>query len=143
MSEGEMKVTTTCPNMKTFLSDHANLYPGISACPLVKYIYVQSDQAFITDLYNLIEPELVGLTDTRHAKTLELAQKEVLIVIGLTLFERFKKIQQKVDEAEQTYKILNLSLLKALRTSFDLAADRKKGERDLELFCQELELEVD
>ena len=113
----------------------------ISACPLVKYIYVQCDQDFITDLYNLIEPELVGLTDTRHAKTLELAQKEILIVIGLTLFERFKKIQQKMDEAEQTYKILNLSLVKTLRTSFDLTADKKRGERNLELLCQELELE--
>ena len=141
MSEGEMTVKTTCPNMKTFLSDHANLYPGISACPLVKYIYVQSDQAFLTDFYNLIEHELIGLTDTRHAKTLELAQKEILIVIGLTLFERFKKIQQKVDEAEQTYKILHLTLLKTLRTSFDLTADKKRGDRDMELLCQELELE--
>merc|ERR1712079_827554 len=130
MSEGEMKMTTNCPNMKTFLSDHADLYPGISACPLVKYIYVKSDQEFLTDLYNLIEPELCVLTDTRHAKTLELAQKEVLIVIGLTLFERFRKIQQKVEEAEQTYKILNLSLLKALRTSFDLTAEKKRGDRD-------------
>ena len=112
MSEGELKVKVSPggPSQK-LMEDYVNLCPGISACPLVKYIYVKPDKGFIGDLYSLIEPELCGLSDTRHAKTLEQAQKEVLIVIGLTLFERFRKIQQKLEEAEQNYNLLNFTLL--------------------------------
>jgi hypothetical protein len=37
-----------------------------------------------------------GLKQERHAKTIEKAQKEVLICIGITLFERFQRIEQKI-----------------------------------------------
>ena len=142
MSEGELRVKPSYSCQRSKLMDsHAGLYSAISACPLVKYVYVQCSRELLTDLYNLIEPELSGLTDTRHAKTMELAQKEVLTVIGLTLFERFRKIQQKLEEAEQNYNLLNLTLLQTLRTSFDLAADTKRGDRHFELLCQELEME--
>ena len=40
-------------------------------------------------LFTLAEPELSGLRQERHAKTIEIAQKEVLTCIGLALFDRF------------------------------------------------------
>jgi len=69
----------------------------------------------------------------------EIAQKEVLTCIGLALFDRFQRIQQKLREAEQTCDLLYLTLLKTLRMSMDLAAEKKRGIGDLEMFCEELE----
>ena len=54
---------------------------------------------------------------------------------------RFARIQLKLQEAEHTCDLLFLTLLKTLRTSLDLAADRKRGVSDIELLCRELERE--
>ena len=102
---------------------------------------MKCDQNFIGQLFRLAEPELSGLRQERHAKTIEIAQKEVLTCIGLALFDRFQRIQQKLKEAEQTCDLLFLTLLKTLRMSLDLAAEKKRGIGDLELLCEELEKE--
>ena len=118
-----------------------NLYSGISACsgPCDQHVHVRCDQDYIGQLFRLAEPELSGLRQERHAKTIEIAQKEVLTCIGLALFERFQKIQQKLKEAELTCDLLFLTLLKTLRRSLDMAAEKKRGLGDLELLCEELE----
>ena len=38
----------------------------------------------------MAEPELSGLKQERHAKTIEIAQKEVLTCIGICLYDRYK-----------------------------------------------------
>ena len=119
----------------------ANLYCGISACTADLHVHVKCDPNFIGQLFRLAEPELSGLRQERHAKTIEIAQKEVLTCIGLALFDRFQRIQQKLREAEQTCDLLFLTLLKTLRRSLDLAAEKKRGIGDLELLCEELEKE--
>ena len=118
-----------------------NLYCGISACTADLHVHVDCDPTFIGQLFRLAEPELSGLRQERHAKTIEIAQKEVLTCIGLALFDRFQRIQQKLKEAEQTCDLLFLTLLKTLRMSLDLAAEKKRGIGDLELLCEELEKE--
>merc|ERR1719187_1681249 len=119
----------------------ANLYCGISACTTDCHIHVKCDQAFIKQLFTLAEPELSGLRQERHAKTIEIAQKEVLTCIGLALFERFQRIQQKLREGEQTCDLLFLTVIKTLRRSLDMAAEKKRGVGDLELLCQEIDRE--
>ena len=119
----------------------SNLYCGISACTTDLHVHVKCDVNFISQLFRLAEPELSGLRQERHAKTIEIAQKEVLTCIGLALFDRFQRIQQKLREAEQTCDLLFLTLLKTLRMSLDLAAEKKRGIGDLELLCEELEKE--
>lgn len=54
---------------------------------------------------------------------------------------RFQRIQQKLREGEQTCDLLFSTLLKTLRRSLDMAAERKRGVGDLELLCAELERE--
>jgi len=126
----------------TYNSDGTtNLYYGISACTEDLHVHVKCDPNFIAKLFRLAEPELSNLKQERHAKTIEIAQKEVLTCIGLALFKRFQKIEQKLKEAEHTCDLLFLTLLKTLRMSLDLAAERKRGIGDLELLCEELEKE--
>jgi len=118
-----------------------NLYSGISACTVDLHVHVKCDPHFIAQLFTLAEPELSGLRQERHAKTIEIAQKEVLTCIGLALFERFQRIQQKLREGEQTCDLLFLTVLKTLRRSMDMAAEKKRGVGDLELLCQEIDRE--
>ena len=100
---------------------------------------MECDAQFISQLFTIAEPELSGLRQERHAKTIEIAQKEVLICIGLALFERFQRIQQKIKEGEQTCDLLLLVCLKTLRRSLDMAAEVKRGAADIERLCLELE----
>jgi len=118
-----------------------NLYSGISACTADLHVHVKCDPQFIAQLFTLAEPELSGLRQERHAKTIEIAQKEVLTCIGLALFERFQRIQQKLREGEQTCDLLFLTVIKTLRRSLDMAAEKKRGVGDLELLCQEIDRE--
>eukprot|EP00088_Acartia_fossae_P012635 TRINITY_DN16532_c0_g1_i1.p1 TRINITY_DN16532_c0_g1~~TRINITY_DN16532_c0_g1_i1.p1 ORF type:complete len:393 (-),score=109.19 TRINITY_DN16532_c0_g1_i1:456-1634(-) len=117
-----------------------NLFSGISACSKDGHVHLECDPSFISQLLVLAEPELSGLKQERHAKTVEIAQKEVLICIGITLYERFQAIHQRLREGEQICDLLCLAALKSLRKSLDLAAERKRGVSDLELLCQEIEL---
>jgi len=117
-----------------------NLYSGISACNKESHVHVRCDPKFISQLFTLAEPELSGLNQERHVKTIEIAQKEVLICIGIALFERFQRIQQKIKEGEFTCDLLLLVCLKSLRRSVDMAAERKRA-ADIDLLCQELELD--
>jgi len=116
-----------------------NLFSGISACTKDGHVHVQCDPNYISQLLVLAEPELSGLKQERHAKTIEIAQKEVLICIGITLFLRFQRIHNKLREGEQTCDLLCLVALRSLRKSMDIAAERKRGVTDLELLCQEIE----
>merc|ERR1719295_1094240 len=116
-----------------------NLFPGISICNKNNHVHVECDSMFISQLLVLAEPELSGLKQERHAKTIEIAQKEVLICIGLTLYHRFQNILQKLREGEQTCDLLCLVVLRSLRKSLDITAERKRGVTDLELLCQEIE----
>ena len=118
-----------------------NMYNGIYACSADLHVHVKCDHDFIEQLFWLAEPEFTGVKQERHAKTIQLAQKEVLTCIGVALFERFERIQQKLKEREQTCDLLFLTLIKTLRTSLDMAAEKKRGVGDLELLCQEIEME--
>ena len=116
-------------------------YCGISACIEDQHVHVKCDPSYINYLFTLAEPELNGAKQEKHAKTIELAKKEVLTCIGVALFDRFAKMQLKMQETEYTCDLLFLTLLKTLRTSLDMAADNKRGISDIELFCNNLEIE--
>ena len=93
------------------LDGSLNLYGGISVCTTDKHVHVKCDPTFIGQLFVLLEPELNNIKEERHAKNIEKAQKEVLICIALTLFQRFERIQQKLLEAEKTRDLLFLSII--------------------------------
>lgn len=117
-----------------------NLYVGMSVCE-DSHVHVRACTGFIAELFKLVEVDLTGLATERHAKNIEIAQKEVMTCIGLAVFERFQMIQQKLQEFKQSSDLLFLTLLKTLRTSLDLAAEKKRGFSEIDLLCEELEKE--
>ena len=116
-----------------------NLWYGVSACVNDAHIHIKCDLYFLGQLFRLAEPDIRGSRSERHTKTIEIAQQEVMICIGLALFDRIAKIRQKLAEAEQTCDLLFLILLKSLRLKLDTAADEKRGVGDIELLLAELE----
>merc|ERR550517_1183475 len=75
----------------------------------------------------------------RHAKSIVDAQKEVLICIGIALFQRFQRIQQKIDEGKRSCDLLLLVCLKSLRHKIEVTAERVEGEKYVDQLCLELE----
>jgi len=116
-----------------------NLFSGVSPCVSDEHVHITRNPSFISQLLLLAEPELSGLDQERHAKNMETAQKEVLTCIGITLFNRFHKIQQRLREGEQTCDLLSLVALISLRKSFDICIERKRGILDLDALCYQIE----
>ena len=118
-----------------------SLYKGITACPADQHVHVECTPSFVSKLITMAEPELSGLRQERHAKTIEIAQKEVLTCIGICLYDRFQRIQQRLREGQQACDLLFLMALKSLKKSFEMAFENKQGISDLEKFCLELDAE--
>lgn len=56
----------------------------------------------------------------RHAKTIDIAQEEVLTCLGIHLYERLHRIWQKLRAEEQTWQMLFYLGIDALRKSFEV-----------------------
>lgn len=73
----------------------------------------------------------------RHAKTMEIAQEEVLTCIGMCIYTRLKRIQQCVKEEDNACQVLAAVAVHALCLSFDTAVENKLG-YNLELIYDEI-----
>lgn len=117
----------------------AALYENLRCCPKERHIHVLNDTDFIAHLLEKAEPEFLGGKRDRHAKTLDIAQEEVLTCLGIHIFERLHSIWQKLRGEEQTWLILFYMGVDALRKSYQMALEEKQGASNLELLCEELE----
>ncbi|XP_068600160.1 gametogenetin-binding protein 2 [Brachionichthys hirsutus] len=118
----------------------AFLYEGLCCCPHERHIHVCCDTDFIAHLLCRAEPEFAGGYECRerHAKTIDIAQEEVLTCVGIHLYERLHRIWQKLRAEEQTWQILFHLGIDALRKSFEMAVETMQGISRLEQFVEEL-----
>ncbi|XP_041347391.1 gametogenetin-binding protein 2-like [Gigantopelta aegis] len=116
----------------------ARLYENLRCCPKERHVHVVCDTEFIAHLIEKAEPELVGNRRDRHAKTLDIAQEEVLTCLGIHIYDRLHQIGQKLRSEEQTWQILFYLGVDTLKKSFEMAFERKQGASNLELICEEL-----
>jgi hypothetical protein len=56
----------------------------------------------------------------RHAKTIDIAQEEVLTCIGIHLYEKFHRAYQLIKQEEQTWQLLLYTSALTLRKSFEV-----------------------
>ncbi|XP_058826187.1 gametogenetin-binding protein 2-like [Topomyia yanbarensis] len=122
----------------------AHLYSGIKRCLMDKHIHLQTKHEYIDGLIKRAEPELNGRTTKnreRHAKTLEIAQDEVLTCIGMCLYEKLRRISVCLHEEENACQVFSAVAVYALRRSFDMAVEQKQGISNLELLYEEISRE--
>ncbi|XP_065072751.1 LOW QUALITY PROTEIN: gametogenetin-binding protein 2-like [Ochlerotatus camptorhynchus] len=121
-----------------------HLYSGIKRCLSDKHIHLQTKLEYIDSLIKRAEPELSGRNSRhreRHAKTLEIAQEEVLTCIGMCLYERLRRISVCLREEENACQVLAAVAVHALCRSFDMAVENKQGISNLELLYEEISRE--
>ncbi|KAK9536185.1 hypothetical protein VZT92_005992 [Zoarces viviparus] len=118
----------------------AALYEGLCCCPHERHIHVCCETDFIAHLLGRAEPEFAGGYERRerHAKTIDIAQEEVLTCLGIHLYERLHRIWQKLRAEEQTWQILFHLGIDTLRRSFEMAVEKMQGISRLEQFVEEL-----
>nr|XP_054392816.1 LOW QUALITY PROTEIN: gametogenetin-binding protein 2-like [Pongo abelii] len=104
----------------------AALYEGLRCCPHERHIHVCCETDFIAHLLGRVEPEFTGGYERRerHAKTIDIAQEEVLTCLGIHLYERLHRIWQKLRAEEQTWQMLFYLGVDALRKSFEVGPMR-------------------
>ncbi|KAK6321907.1 hypothetical protein J4Q44_G00066990 [Coregonus suidteri] len=118
----------------------AALYEGFRCCPHEHHVHVCCETDFIAHLLGRAEPEFAGGYERRerHAKTIDIAQEEVLTCLGIHLYERLHRIWQKLRAEEQTWQMLFYLSIDALRKSFEMAVEKVQGISRLEQLCEEL-----
>ncbi|XP_075220164.1 gametogenetin-binding protein 2 isoform X2 [Lycorma delicatula] len=114
------------------------LYAGIKRCLPDKHIHLQTETEYISNLISRAEPELTGSRRERHAKTLEIAQEEVLTCLGICVYERLHRIQLRLKEEECTCQVLAAIAIDGLCRNFEVAVELKRGISQLELLYEEL-----
>ncbi|XP_008330612.1 gametogenetin-binding protein 2 [Cynoglossus semilaevis] len=118
----------------------AALYEGLCCCPHEQHIHVCCETDFIAHLLGRAEPEFAGGYERRerHAKTIDVAQEEVLTCLGIHLYERLHRIWQKQRAEEQTWQLLFHLGIDTLHKSFEMAVEKMQGISRLEQLVEEL-----
>uniref|UniRef100_A0A6P4FV82 Gametogenetin-binding protein 2-like isoform X1 n=1 Tax=Drosophila rhopaloa TaxID=1041015 RepID=A0A6P4FV82_DRORH len=120
----------------------AQLYAHIRKCVPDQHIHVSTNKIeFLDALIKRAEPEVNGSYSKlreRHAKTLEIAQEEVLTCVGMIMYERLRRIYVSLREEERACQVLAAVGVHALCRSFDTFVEQKQGISNLELLYQEI-----
>ncbi|XP_044734525.1 gametogenetin-binding protein 2-like [Chrysoperla carnea] len=116
----------------------ASLYSGIKRCIPDKHLHLQTKTDYIANLIVRAEPEIMGSRRERHAKTLEIAQEEVLTCLGICIYERLHRVYMRLREEECTCQVLAAVAVDCLCRSFETAVEVKRGVTRLEQLYEEL-----
>ncbi|XP_058983996.1 gametogenetin-binding protein 2-like isoform X2 [Musca domestica] len=118
------------------------LYANIKKCHPDKHIHIFTNKIdFLDALIRRAEPEVNGSYSKlreRHAKTLEIAQEEVLTCVGMIMYERLRRVYVSLREEERACQVLAAVGVHALCQSFDMSVEKKQGISNLELLYQEI-----
>ncbi|KAE8623560.1 hypothetical protein XENTR_v10005653 [Xenopus tropicalis] len=105
----------------------ANVYQGLRCCPHEGHIHLCCETDFIAHVLGRAEPEFAGGRRERHAKTIDVAQEEVLTCLGIHLYERLHRIWLKLRAEVQTRQMLFYLGVDALRKSFEVTVEKVRG----------------
>ncbi|KAL0271882.1 UNVERIFIED_CONTAM: hypothetical protein PYX00_005051 [Menopon gallinae] len=114
------------------------LYQKIKRCLPGKHIHLPTETKYIDSLIARAEPELLGNRRERHAKTMEIAQEEVLTCVGICIYDRLHRIYLRLREEEFTCRVLAAAAVEALCRKFETFVEKKRGISRLELLCEEI-----
>jgi len=114
-----------------------HLYEGIKFVKENRYFHVSCKSNYFDTLVG--NEDILGtFHHERHAKTMEMAQQEVLACFGICVYDHVQRLQNRLREQKQTLDIIMCVAIQAFRRSFDRAVENKLGVSQLELLCEEL-----
>ena len=70
---------------------------------------------------------MAGDRRERHAKTIKIAQEEILTCVGVYLYERLVKLWQRLKADEQTWQILFLLGVETLKKKLEIVLENREG----------------
>ena len=70
---------------------------------------------------------MAGDRRERHAKTIKIAQEEILTCVGVFLYERLVKLWQRLKADEQTWQILFLLGVETLKKKLEIVLENREG----------------
>lgn len=106
--------------MLSSVAHSRNLWAGIVSPHLLRCDILREEVKFEMDFRE------------RHAKTLEIAQEEVLTCLGVCMADRIHKVHRRLREEETVCKVLAAIAVDALSRNFEVLFE--KGEITLILF---------
>ncbi|KAH0560206.1 gametogenetin-binding protein 2-like [Cotesia glomerata] len=127
---------TSEPNPSKEKGYIAALYKDIKRCTPDNHVHLSTNTEYITDLIGRAQPEVMGRE--RHAKTLEIAQEEVLTCLGICVANRLHRIHRRLKEEETICRVFAAVAIDALSRNFQMAVEEKQGISQLELLYEEL-----
>ncbi|KAK0178640.1 hypothetical protein PV327_007516 [Microctonus hyperodae] len=112
------------------------LYAGIKRCIPEHHVHLPYNTDYIGSIIGRAQPEIMGRE--RHAKTLEIAQEEVLTCLGICVAERLHRVHRRLREEETVCRVFAAVAVDALSRNFQMAVEVKQGITQLELLYEEL-----
>ncbi|XP_057321516.1 gametogenetin-binding protein 2-like [Microplitis mediator] len=127
---------TSEPNPSKEKGYVAALYKDIKRCTPDNHVHLPTNTDYISKLIGRAQPEIMGRE--RHAKTLEIAQEEVLTCLGICVANRLHRIHRRLKEEETICRVFAAVAVDALSRNFQMAVEEKQGISQLELLYEEL-----
>ncbi|XP_062501747.1 gametogenetin-binding protein 2-like [Corticium candelabrum] len=122
---------------------NASLYKDLRVCPEAHHIHVACNTGYISQLLDIADTTVQSASVMRHAKTMCVAQEEVLNCIGIHLWQRLNRVWQKLKTEEQTWHMLFFASIEVIKNRFEVAVEAKRGVSSLELLVNEFKEEED
>ncbi|OXU28641.1 hypothetical protein TSAR_011605 [Trichomalopsis sarcophagae] len=116
----------------------SSLYANIKRCA-GGHVHLPVNTEYISSIIGRAQPELMGRE--RHAKTLEIAQEEVLTCLGICVAERLNRVYRRLKEEEIIIKVLAAVAVDTIARSFQMAVEYKTGITQLEVLYKEFKRE--
>ncbi|KAJ8686486.1 hypothetical protein QAD02_022280 [Eretmocerus hayati] len=116
----------------------SSLYADIKRCT-GGHVHLPLNTDYISNIIGRAQPELMGRE--RHAKTLEIAQEEVLTCLGICVAERLNRVYRRLKEEEIIVKVLAAVAVDTLSRNFQMAVEFKRGISQLEVLYKEFKRE--
>ena len=125
---------SSCPGCADINAVNPAMFSGIRFCE--NHIHVATDDDQLDYLLKKAETEMmfqaVSSGHNRHAKSMAQAQNQILIVVGMYIYERLQKVWLKVEDTSLAACLLAGIFCENMRQNYDELLNEKVGDSYIE-----------
>lgn len=113
------------------------LFDELTYSRATSHIVVPCHLEFMTQLMARADQEIVGDWGDRHARTIAEAQDEVLICLGMVIWDKMQTLWTQSRSEKRSEELLVHFAVSTLRRNFDVAVEALHGKEMMELLLAE------